>query len=633
MNITIEIVKAWKSGASNISSEVIRGFFMMLCDAYSDLHNEYSQTLRMHENLSKQYRQMRDRISELENTIKQLTEEREKLIQMHFGKNSEKESVIMPQKEQKPEETSADEAGNEQVAVPDSDASCCQEKSVSEKKRKPAKPRKKTETWKEKNRHLPVLTTYQYSTGELCNLYGPNWYLSHYEEHVRIGVIPAVYYKEVVMTPVLRIADELVRLPVKDEVLPGTNLTAELGTQLVMEKYGYGMPLHRSLSRLSDCGVSLNCQTMNIYQMRIAEELFSVVVYYLMEELKKQKYIQCDETPYTVLCGKNGEYEKGWIWCVSSSELYKGHRIVSYHYDPSRSAAVIKKILGDDFKGIVISDAYSAYKHLAKVLDEIESSGCMMHARRYFVKALRIKISSLGEQKASSSQLENSAEARIIYKIAEIYDLDNQARSASDAERIRIRETQILPLMDELFEMIRKSQKAAKTNSESMNKAIRYALNNEAELRMFLEDATVPIDNGYCERSIRRVAVGRKSWDFFGSIRGAKAAAVIYTVIETARANGVKPNCYVEYLLRKVPQILDCSCRDKSVGEELMPWSESYKEFERQFEKRVYPLNQLVYPDGREDEQLSWFPKVMTEKPEMKKADRLKACAQIELSA
>ena len=111
-----------------------------------------------------------------------------------------------------------------------------------------------------------------------------------------------------------------------------------------------------------------------------------------------------------------------------------------------------------------------------------------------------------------------------------------------------------------------------------MKDAIKYSFNQECYLRQFLNDGNIPIDNGATERAISPAAVGRRNWLFFGTVNGARCGAIIYLLIETARACGANARCYLQYVLEKMPEHMDDT--DRSFLDDMMPWSEAYRTYE-----------------------------------------------------
>ena len=155
-------------------------------------------------------------------------------------------------------------------------------------------------------------------------------------------------------------------------------------------------------------------------------------------------------------------------------------------------------------------------------------------------------------------------------QIQAIYREENKLNELSSEERLRQRQVVVKPLVDAFFAYI-KTLKVSK--KDTFGDAVSYALNQERYLRVFLEDGDVPIDNNASERAIRGFCVGKKNWQMIDTINGAKTSAIIYSIVETAKANNLKPYNYVQYLLEEIPKHMnDTNC---SFLENLLPWSKN----------------------------------------------------------
>ena len=160
-------------------------------------------------------------------------------------------------------------------------------------------------------------------------------------------------------------------------------------------------------------------------------------------------------------------------------------------------------------------------------------------------------------------------------RIRKIYHEDNKLTDLSPEERCKERQTKIKPLVDEFFEWIR--PKADSLPSESGTaKAIRYALNQEKFLRVFLTDGRIPLDNNAAERKIRNFTIGRKNWVMVDTKSGAEASAVMYSIVETAKANNLKVYEYLTYVLTELSKIIEYP--NTEVPERLLPWSDELPE-------------------------------------------------------
>ena len=154
-------------------------------------------------------------------------------------------------------------------------------------------------------------------------------------------------------------------------------------------------------------------------------------------------------------------------------------------------------------------------------------------------------------------------------QIQAIYREEGKLDALSSDERLQQRQAVIKPLVDAFFAYL-KTMKVSK--KDKFGDAVGYALNQEKYLRVFLTDGDVPIDNNASERAIRGFCIGKKNWQMIDTINGARTSAIIYSIVETAKANQLKPFDYVQYLLEEIPQHMEDT--DYSFLEDLLPWSE-----------------------------------------------------------
>ena len=160
-----------------------------------------------------------------------------------------------------------------------------------------------------------------------------------------------------------------------------------------------------------------------------------------------------------------------------------------------------------------------------------------------------------------------------------IYDAETPLKELPEQERLERRNTEVRPKVEAFFDYLHSLDMDDPSYSDRLRDAVSYSLNQESRLRMFLDDASIPMDNGHCERKIRPFAVGRSNWLFSYSITGAEVMAIIFTLVETAKANQVHPYYYLMYLLQKMPSHMEETCLD--FLDDMMPWSETYRTYEK----------------------------------------------------
>lgn len=207
-------------------------------------------------------------------------------------------------------------------------------------------------------------------------------------------------------------------------------------------------------------------------------------------------------------------------------------------------------------------DGYQVYHTLEKRADtKFRVCGCWAHARRPFAQIYK----TLGEEKAMGTV---AAEALI--QIQNIYRTDNKLRNLPPAERKKRRNTLVKPLVDTFFAWCRESIHRVSPSSETAA-GIQYCINPERYLRGFLEDPQIPLDNNLAEQAIRPFCVGKKNWKLIDTVHGAQASAILYSIVETAKANGINIYQYFKYLLTEIPKHMDDT--DLSFIDPLLPWS------------------------------------------------------------
>jgi len=214
-----------------------------------------------------------------------------------------------------------------------------------------------------------------------------------------------------------------------------------------------------------------------------------------------------------------------------------------------------------------------------------------MHCRRYFAEAFFVQdVASLGDDELLALK-----ETRALMLIRDIYSEENQLRGLTADARKSIRATVVAPRVDAFFEYVHSLKESTEVFSDRMNKAITYAINQEQRLRRFLDDGCIPLDNGKSERVIRSYSVGRANWLFADTIAGAKVNALIYSIVETAKANQVNIGCYLKYLFEKVP--VARNPKDKDFLASMMPWSAAYREYEKARKQSDLLLYRDMFPE------------------------------------
>jgi transposase len=328
--------------------------------------------------------------------------------------------------------------------------------------------------------------------------------------------------------------------PVPPQLIEKSIATGGLLAHIVCSKFEDALPLYRQEKMFARLGVELPRSTMCTWLFKVAEKHRRLTAL-LLGEIRSGPVVNADETTIQVLQEPaRADTSKSYMW------LFRGgdpeHPSLVFQYHPTRSGQVPLEVLSG-YRGYVQCDAYNGYEALGREKG-VTLVGCWAHARRTFDKVIKARR---GKKKLGT------AETAIAY-IGKLYQIEKKARELElDAAGIcHLRRLEAAPVLDEFKEWL--ETKAPLTPPKGLlGKAIHYTLNNWDRLVRYLEDGRLRPDNNLAENAIRPFVVGRKNWLFAGHPNGADAAAFYYSLIETAKANGLKPYDYLRYLFDRLP--------------------------------------------------------------------------------
>ena len=329
---------------------------------------------------------------------------------------------------------------------------------------------------------------------------------------------------------------QIVRAPLGDKVVAGGRMGTTLVSQLLVDKYWDGLPLHRQKQRFERMGVSIAVQTL-ADQVAWATDLLRPVWRASMDAVLGAVIMHLDATSLPVLDdSKAGGLRLGSLWGYVGDE-----EIALYLYASTgkkhgqREGELGPADMLARRKGYTVADAAGIFDTSFRRLEIIEC-GCNMHARRYFRKAL-----DGGDSRA----------ALPLAAFKKLYAIEDEIRDRDAAGRRAARQASSKPVYDEIVAWAEKYQ-PHEPPSSPLGTAIRYPLNHEIALRRFLDDGVVPIDNGIVERLHVRAALTRKNFLFAGSDTGGERTAIAYTVLGSCQLADVDP---VEYLTDVLPRL------------------------------------------------------------------------------
>lgn len=359
----------------------------------------------------------------------------------------------------------------------------------------------------------------------------------------------------------------IITAPMPKSVFPGSMASPSSMAYVMTQKYVEACPLYRLESQMERLGFSLSRQTMSNWILYGANTWLLPIFNRMKTILLLQGAIHADETTLQVLHepGRKAS-SKSYIWLYRSGRL--GPPIVLYDYKESRSKENPRQFL-KGFEGYLHVDGYAGYNGLANVT----LVGCWAHARRKFDEVLK----SLPPGKSSQPTLAKEG----LDFCNQLFAIERDLKDVTREERYQERLKRSQPILD-AFSVWLKTQRSKVLPRSAFGEAINYCINQWDKLIAFMKDGILEIDNNRSERSIKPFVIGRKNWIFSNTPKGANASAIVYSLVETAKENGLNPLNYLTYLFEKLPNI---DITDSKSLDPFLPWSSSLPLICRNFKK------------------------------------------------
>ena len=326
---------------------------------------------------------------------------------------------------------------------------------------------------------------------------------------------------------------------------------------ILVAKYADALPLYRLAGIIERHGGDISRTTLANWIIRL-DGVFAPLINVLREHQLSGDYLQADETHIQVLKedGKAATSAK-WMWVVRGGP--PDRPAVLFHYDPTRSAEVPLRLF-DGFVGVLQTDGCPSYNEACRH-NEITPIGCWDHARRKFVEAEKAAPAKKKGAKVSKASV-------AISKVRKLYAIEKRLEKLTEEQdKTEYRRELAQPVLDNLNEWLKHNRSRVPKDSLT-SKAITYTLNQWDKLVGYLQHERLNISNALAENAIRPFAVGRRNWLFADTSRGAKASATAYSLIETAKANGLEPYAYLSHVLERIG---DADTVEKI--EALLPWN------------------------------------------------------------
>lgn len=340
--------------------------------------------------------------------------------------------------------------------------------------------------------------------------------------------------------------------PMPAQPIPKSLASPGLLAHVAVAKYADGLPLYRQSKQFERLGIDLPRNTLATYMVKVGA-LIDPLVDQLKRHVLDYDLIGMDETPVQVLKepGKPAQ-STSYMWVMKGGPPQQPALL--YHYAPSRAQSVPEQLLSD-YEGYLQTDGYVGY-HAVLGNEAIIGLGCWAHVRRKFMDAKKA-LPKVQQSKGNRVQ-------QALSFIGKLYQLERTIRDLEPEEKQQHRQADAIVILERFKTWLTKQSVPPKT---LLGKAIGYALREWPRLLVYTTDGRLNIDNNLVENAIRPFAIGRKAWLFCDSQAGARASANLYSLIETAKANGINDYAYLKYLFTQLPT----ATTDEAV-QNLLPW-------------------------------------------------------------
>jgi len=356
--------------------------------------------------------------------------------------------------------------------------------------------------------------------------------------------------------------NEEIKTPILTAPMPTTAFPNSLASpsavaHIMTHKFVEGSPLYRQEAALERMGFVLSRQTMANWMITGAawlEKIFDRLHFHL----RKRAILHADETTLQVLKEEGRPAQStSYVWLYRSGR--DGPAIVLFEYQPTRAGEHPLAFL-KGFLGWLHVDGYAGYEGLPGVT----LVGCWAHARRKFTDAINV-LPTPERKKGQTVAHQGLAFCNKLFEIErELHDVTPEQRFAAREQRSR-------PVLQK-FRVWLDALEGKVLPKSKLGEALTYCRNQWPKLLGFLQDGRLELDNNRSERAIKPFVIGRKNWLFANTPRGAKSSAIIYSIVETAKENGLVQFAYLTYLFEKLPNV---NLKDPEALDLLMPWSEA----------------------------------------------------------
>ena len=324
--------------------------------------------------------------------------------------------------------------------------------------------------------------------------------------------------------------------PAPANVLDQSVADVSLLAGMLVDKFVYHLPLYRQHQRIRQSGIDLSRATLTNLASR-AIDLVTPIFHAQFGHILQSRVLAMDETPIKAGRKSKGKLRQAYLW-----PLYGEADEIAFSYTPSRAAGHVREVLGEAFKGVLVSDGYEAYARYAAQRETVTHAECWAHTRRYFERA---------------EAAEPAAAGQALEIIGSLYRHEEQIRDKqlSGEAKLNYRTEHSEPAVRAFWHWCENQcRRHDLLPSNPLTKALKYALARVDSLKVFLGDPDVPIDTNHLERALRPIPMGRKNYLFCWTELGATQVGIIQSLLVTCKLQGINPYTYLVDVLQRISQ-------------------------------------------------------------------------------
>ncbi len=329
-------------------------------------------------------------------------------------------------------------------------------------------------------------------------------------------------------------ASKLMTTPAANNVLDKCVADVSFIAGMLVDKFTYHLPLYRQHQRLKQGGITLSRGTLTNISTR-SISLLAPIVDAQHKHCLQSRVLGMDETPIKAGRKSKGKMRQAYFW-----PIYGEDDEIVFAYAPTRAASNVARIIGSDFKGVLLTDGYTAYAQFSAAREGCTSAGCWAHNRRGF-------------EKADDAEPESSAEALII--IGELYKQEDIIRDKelSGEAKLAHRQEHSAPIVAAFWQWCdAQCHRNDLLPRSPLTRALKYAMARRKEFEVFLSDPDVQIDTNHVERGLRQIPMGRKNWNFCWTELGAEQVGIIQSLLVTCKLHDIDPYVYLADVLQRI---------------------------------------------------------------------------------